>query len=104
MNDYLIFERIVEKVNVTVGLARDIANRQIIASCEEIGIGMANGESVGIGPDVIENSVKIPFVGYDLIVEAVFKYMVYTYSTIDCIFESCDKESQMLGKSRFNPY
>ena len=91
-------------MNITVGLARDIAKRQIIASREEIRIGLADCEAVGIGPDVIEDGIEIPFVGYDLIVEAVLEYMVYTYSTIDCIFESCDKEAQMLGQSGFYPY
>ena len=57
MNDHLVFKRIVEKVYVSVGLARDIANRKIIASCEEIGIGSTDGEAVGIGTDVFENSV-----------------------------------------------
>lgn len=80
-----------------------VSNNKIIASGEEIGMGLADREAVGIGPDIIKDGVEISLVGYYLTIESILKYMVPTHCFIDGIFESCDKEAQMLGEPGLYP-
>ena len=62
-----------------------------------------DSQAVGIRTDIIEDGVEVSFVGYNLIIETIFKYMICSCSGIDGIFESRYKETKMLRESGLHP-